>query len=355
MKSILCAALLAACVIPTVHAEVIPSAGYRDARVKNVAYDGNDVVKLLGRYGYSTVIEFAPGETIDDIALGDTLAWEVAPSRNNLFVKPREDSASTNMTVVTDKHIYHFMLQALAHRSKAPADAFFAVRFTYPAEESAKRAAALDADRAKLVLNGALPKPSNYNYWSCGDLQLRPTEAFDDGRFTYLRFPGAQEVPAVFVINSDNTESLVNGQMRGDLYVVFAVARKFILRKGNSASCVENRSFNWYGVGTPNGTTSPKVERTIKAASKPAPPVQTLPSSPNDQPAQQLRSQMAMPLESIPSAPQAPVALPSPPVTTPELQVPAASLAPVKSTRLPSTLPASLVANAFSTLNSHKD
>jgi len=52
--------------VSALRAEVLPAAGYRDARVKTVAYDENDVVKLVGRYGYSMVIEFAPGEAVTD-------------------------------------------------------------------------------------------------------------------------------------------------------------------------------------------------------------------------------------------------------------------------------------------------
>jgi type IV secretion system protein VirB9 len=264
--------------VSALRAEVLPAAGYRDARVKTVAYDENDVVKLVGRYGYSMVIEFAPGEAVTDVALGDTLAWEVAPSRSNVFVKPREDEAATNMTVVTDKRIYHFMLQALPHKKSSPKDAYFSVRFRYPAEEAAKRTAELEAQRAKAAL-ATSPKPANWNYWACGDRQLRPTEVYDDGRFTFLRFPGAQEIPAIFFVNSDDTESLSNGQMRGDQFVVFTTAKKLVLRKGKSVACLQNRSFNWYGVYTTNGTTSPQVQRTIEGSALP-PPLQTLPEPP---------------------------------------------------------------------------
>ncbi|MBS0174293.1 MAG: P-type conjugative transfer protein VirB9 [Nitrospira sp.] len=314
-KLALAAAIAATILAPTAFAEVLPTGGHEDSRIKTVAYDPNDVVKLVGRYGFSTIIEFADGETINDVALGDTLAWEVAPSKSNLFVKPREPHAATNMTVITDRHIYQFLLQAAPHRN-APAHAFFAVKFIYPADESAKKLATTDAARARQALDGSLPKPSNYNYWACGAAQLRPTEAFDDGRFTYLRFPGAQEVPAVFVINSDNTESLANGQMRGDLYVVYTTARKFVLRKGNAVACLENRSFNWYGVGTPNGTTSPKVERTIKSTptSATAVPSQALPPGQPASPPPPAPQRMSLEL---------PPGLAMPPMNLPNIGTPA--------------------------------
>ena len=89
-----------------------PVGGAYDPRVKTVAYNEDDVVVIVGHYGFSTNIEFATGENVQSIALGDSLAWEVAPRGNQLFVKPREDNATTNMTVVTDQRSYQFWLDA---------------------------------------------------------------------------------------------------------------------------------------------------------------------------------------------------------------------------------------------------
>jgi type IV secretion system protein VirB9 len=359
MKRIFIAFLLSLCGISAVNAEVMPSAGYRDTRVKTVAYDENDVVKVVGRYGYSTVIEFAPGEVVTDVALGDTLAWEVAPSKNNVFVKPREDKAATNMTVVTDKRVYHFMLQAARHTNTSPKDAFFAVRFKYPAEEAAKLAAEREAQQAKAAL-AIQPKPVNWDYWACGARQLRPTEVYDDGRFTYLRFPGAQEIPAVFIINSDNSESLANGQMRGDKFVVYATAKKLILRKGKSVACVENRNFNWYGIYTDNGTTSPHVQRTVQGIA-PAPPVRTVPaepaeeededSSPRPLPMPMPAMPMPMPMPALPGSPDGPATEPGGAMTPGVGAVPQASPAAGTGALVASVGPAKFTILPPATLN----
>ena len=277
-SALLCAAFLLTTAAGS--AEEIPVGTKQDGRVKDVNYSDSDVVKVVGRYGYNTLIEFGQGEIVTDLALGDTLAWEVAPSsnRNLLFLKPREDNAATNLTVVTDRRIYHFMLQALQHTNKPSSSAAFGVRFHYPMEAAAATARAAQEQRARAALQQE-ERPANWNYWACGAKQLRPIEVYDDGRFTYMRFPGAQEIPAIFLINSDGTESLTNGQMRGNRYVVFATAAKFILRKGNAAACIENRSFNWYGINTSNGSTSPSVQRVLKTDPLPAPDRGTVPRS----------------------------------------------------------------------------
>src|SRR6185437_8004484 len=187
-----------------------------------------------------------------------------------LFVKPREDNAVTNATVVTNKRVYQLSLDARHANGVSGARSrgmFFEVRFRYPDDQAAlARVQRAQADQARLLSKlDSKPKPVNWNYYACGERALWPSEVYDDGRFTYLRFPNAQEIPAIFIINADRTESLVNGEMRGDQYVVQTTARKLILRRGNSVACIENRGYNPWGVATPTDTTSPDVRRTIRA------------------------------------------------------------------------------------------
>ena len=50
--------------------------------------------------------------------------------------------------------------------------------------------------------------------------EIVPTLVFDDGRFTYFRFPGNREVPAVFHVQGDGSEAIANTRMEDDLLVV---------------------------------------------------------------------------------------------------------------------------------------
>jgi type IV secretion system protein VirB9 len=263
---------------PALWAETAPSHSRIDARIKEVTYNPSDVVRVIGHFGYSTDIQFADGEEVRSIALGDTLAWDIAPSGNHLFVKPREDHASTNMTVMTDRRVYQFVLDARAHiatGSKSNA-VYFLLRFRYPQDVAAAADAELKARIEKangLMVDSALrklPETRNWIYYACGDRVLWPAEVFDDGRFTFLRFPAAQNVPAVFEIGPDGEESIVDGAMEGDYYVVRHIARRFVLRMGKAVACVENRAFNVYGAPTPNGTRSWEVQRKVVPVPKSA-------------------------------------------------------------------------------------
>ncbi len=126
------AALFAICT--PAYAEKSPKAGPVDSRIRTVIYSPRDVTEIRGHYGYQTLIEFNKDETITNIALGDSLAWYVNPNEtgNLLFVKPVEDNATTNLTVVTDKRTYHFELNASSAKSSHAKNMAFHVQFKYP-------------------------------------------------------------------------------------------------------------------------------------------------------------------------------------------------------------------------------
>lgn len=121
----------------------VPSSGSRDTRVRSVNYDPGQVVRIVGRYKTSTQILFAPTEEISDVGLGNTVAWEIAPAGNSIFLKPREKQPPTNMQVVTirangERRAYQFELEAIDSTAR-DAEAYFMVQFNYPTDEAAQR------------------------------------------------------------------------------------------------------------------------------------------------------------------------------------------------------------------------
>lgn len=258
-----------------VSAAQVPTAGALDARIKTVTYNPSNVVRIIGHFGYSTDIEFASGEEVLSVALGDTLAWAVAPVKNHIFVKPREPNAATNMTIITNKRVYQFDLWGDMRKHEDRRDYYYQVRFLYPQIASAAAVRQADAKLVQAKLEAAV-KPRNWDYWACGPWSIRPTQVYDDGRFTYFTFPAAQKVPSITVVSDDESESTTNGVMRGSEYVVFSTGRKFALRRDNTVGCVENRAYNPYGVYTPTNTTSQDVRRVLKGSARTEPvPIST--------------------------------------------------------------------------------
>jgi type IV secretion system protein VirB9 len=247
--------------ISTAFAESPQYKSKNDRRILMVNYNPLDVVNIEGHYGYSTQVQFAPDEEIVGIAAGDSLAWEVAPVKNHLFLKPRTPGASTNLNVVTNERVYQFSLDGHKSLSKDKSnDMMFLVIFVYPQE---KQIAHLDNT---LLLNSAAktkPAVQNRNY----DIRTKggfgPTEVYDDGIFTWFKFPAGMKIPAIYAKTSDKKEAITNFHISDTEYVVVhELAPSFVIRFGKSETKVINRDFGKYASGNKTGAISPLVRRT---------------------------------------------------------------------------------------------
>ena len=111
-------------------AETTPLPGTVDPHIQRVFYDPDQVVLLQGALGWQIMIEFAPDERIENVSIGDSLAWQVTPNRRAklLFLKPLQRDGSTNMTVVTSERHYAFALSAGPRLASTP----WIVHFAFP-------------------------------------------------------------------------------------------------------------------------------------------------------------------------------------------------------------------------------
>lgn len=103
-----------------------------DARIKTYMYNPSEVFKLMMNSGYQSSIEFAEGEEVETISLGDLFAWKVNPVEHRLFVKPMEDDIHTNMTIITNKRTYHFDLFSKEPDGDVDPELVYVMRFFYP-------------------------------------------------------------------------------------------------------------------------------------------------------------------------------------------------------------------------------
>jgi len=248
-----------------------PEGGNLDERIKFIDYNPTEVVDIVVHYGYSTHIQFSNSEVVDKIAMGDRDAWSIGEVNNHLFLKAVKEKAGTNMTVVTNKRVYNFELSAhwsINGSHPIPNDMLFQLTFKYP-EEAKKKAEKIRLAKAleKELNSSPIANAGNQNYWAKGSEELIPNKAFDDKRFTYLTFANNKEMPAIFVINSDGTESLVNTNidpLNKDTIIIHKIAKQLVLRNGNAVACVFNQSYDPNGIRNVNGTTSSSVKRVLK-------------------------------------------------------------------------------------------
>jgi type IV secretion system protein VirB9 len=81
-----------------------------------------------------------------------------------------------------------------------------------------------------------------------------------------LRFAGNAEEPAIFVLNEDGSEALLNFSVDAGDVVLHRVARRLILRRGKLAGCVVNKGFSGVGERLNSNTVSSEVLRTVPGA-----------------------------------------------------------------------------------------
>lgn len=246
-------------------AETTPSRGLIDSRIRVAAYNGDEVYRLQGFVGYQIDLEFEPGETFTGLGAGDLEGLSFVGQDNHLFLKPKAAKVATNLTVLTNRRHYQFDYTA---RSQRPGGddhgVIYALRFTYPPSPS-QSAAEAAARRLDSQLDGAGNKRAqNTDYWYCGEPELRPVAASDDGVHTRLRFAASADLPAIFVRSEDGGESLLNFSMDSGDVVLHRVAKRFVLRRGKLTGCIVNRGFAGGGTRLDSGTVAPNVERRVQ-------------------------------------------------------------------------------------------
>ena len=199
-----------------------------DPHIQTVMYDPNGVVEIQGALGWQIMIEFGADERIENVSIGDSLAWQVTPNKRAkmLFLKPLLRNASTNMTVVTSLRRYAFALSTGPRSARTP----WILQFAYPAPV------------IEVVLEPPPPPPPvtlNFGYVRAGHPAVMPARVWDDGRQTYFEFAQDTPIPAIFAAGpGKKDESLVNVVTRGRVQVVQQTGRRFILRAGKHSAIV---------------------------------------------------------------------------------------------------------------------
>jgi type IV secretion system protein VirB9 len=268
-----------------------------DPRLREVVYDPRTVVSVPVKRGVVTHIVLDADESLTDVGSGfggdcgkPESTWCIAAQAGgrNILVKPKSTATGpNNLAVVTDQRTHAFRLVVLDDGDKRSPVYRLTVRAPAKRQAAVARAATHDAAAAlakplqvplppahEVVAERLTARPEVVNSvysiaQGAGSEDIVPTLVFDDGHFTYFRFPGNREVPAVFQVLADGSESLVNARMEDDLLVVDRVSRRLMLRAGSAVVGIWNDAFDLDGVPPVAGTTVPGVQRAMRADSHP--------------------------------------------------------------------------------------
>jgi len=222
-----------------------------DPRIRTVAYDPAAVIRLDGCFGYQTLVQFAPGEAIENIGIGDAAQWLVTPNRRGdlLFVKPSYRDTRGNMTVATNRRTYAFELSAQPTAACARGQVVYTLKFTYPKDDPTPAAAdappAGASSASPAARDDTLPAPAarNVAYSFTGARDNVPLRVFDDGKSTFFRWSDAATTPAVYAVGGDGMETTIAFTSQGDWLVAPQIAPTFVLRRGNAVATLFNDAY----------------------------------------------------------------------------------------------------------------
>lgn len=284
-------------------AETFPVPSPRDARIGFLDYVPDDVFVIRVALGVATRIILPPGESILETGVGfpascssETSEWCITAPKGEtqIWVKPFPGATSNNLELRTSAGDYSFHFLTRESAPKKPGatpersrDVFYRVIVRRPAPLPpvvTMPEAMIKATEAPTTpaTPPKYPTPTlrNYSYSkkAGGNKDIEPSVVFDDGRFTYLRFEKAQEIPAPFVIGPDGAEIRVpihstrlsgtaeqpNDPVEHDYMVLHRVAPAIVLRLGTATAELINDRFDKKGIETYNGTTDNEFIRVNK-------------------------------------------------------------------------------------------
>ena len=260
MKQVIAVAVLLP--LPALALQIPQSAKNGDPRVCNVAFNPDEIVDVTVPAGNTVTLKFGPNERVAYVSVSDSahLKFFVAEGSNGVWLKATDAMPAQPVSIRTlkeDGTPRDYTLQwtaldtpptpastdriALAsaaptvHVSEEPARPprmCYTIRFQYPADDAAAAAAKWRVaqaraknDAAEIALHQAPPAAvRNVRYVAMGDLQIGPTEIFDDGNTTELHFPGNMRLPTIYTVAPDGAEAVVGGVTTEDNGVVKVLA-----------------------------------------------------------------------------------------------------------------------------------
>lgn len=216
--------------VPASHAETAPRPFPQDSRIRQFTYHEHEVYRLDTYMRFITSIEFAPGESVESVQVGDSESWQIVRLERGdvLSIKPLIEGAYTNMTVYTNRRPYTFELRARSARPGSP-NLNYRVSFRYPGDEAERRRQVAERQA----------RPQNHDYYASGQTSsIRPISIHDDGRQTTFVFPKGARRPAIFAADAAGREIVVNVRHLEDASVVDRVSDLWTLRIGDEELCV---------------------------------------------------------------------------------------------------------------------
>jgi type IV secretion system protein VirB9 len=215
-------------------------------------YDDSFSYEIHTRPYRVTDIILEPGETVlEQPVMSENNVWEVAAgvSREggldvqHFFIKPSKLYLTTDMVIITDRHVYHLHLKSFPDRH------MLMVKWNYPpvfsnsltkgAVPSLSLPAGLEKEKA-LVDPAFLSFDYKISYSIFKKPLWLPRRVYDDGAKTYIQLDERvlhTESPALF----NNKDERINYRLSGDLMILDELIKKVTLRLGKESVKIEKK------------------------------------------------------------------------------------------------------------------
>ena len=241
------ACLLSFLAFQNANAEQQGMVSQHDCRVQLFNYNPDDVYSINTHIGKATLIELEQGEYLDDetgaIGMGDGESWSLVAKGNNIIFKPVKEQPETNILIVSNRRTYAFEL----HNNMMLPPTYIA-RFSYPEDNSPAqeytpkptemKKVGQTVDGKKIMIDAKY----NMDYMYRGHAQIKPTNVWNDGRFTYLQYNHAGDLPAVYRVLPDNSEMLVNTHVEDNTLVLQEISPVYRVRFGKLVGDLSNKT-----------------------------------------------------------------------------------------------------------------
>ena len=288
-------------VIPALLASVLPSApamglqapvpGKADPRMQTIVYSPGEIVHLHLVIGHTLTVILPNGFDVTESFGSDTKHLGIHLMKGTQFaiLKPIAEMPPKSFFIyatAADNAPKLFTFQVDVVPATGDSEDPYTLTFNAPAADAAAKAAnsrrwkAQQDERAKqaeLAAAANATADTNVKYVLQGkeiaDWDLLPTrEVGDDGHSTHFHLPQAR-VPLIYTVSPDGRETVPDCTPNSETHITpcHQLARQWRLRDGDGELCVFNRAFDPVGAQTPTNTSSPLIERTLKAAPNESP------------------------------------------------------------------------------------
>ncbi|MCY1271823.1 Type IV secretion system protein virB9 [compost metagenome] len=236
---------------PFVEAETMGWGSTADSRIQTAVYNPDNVYRLQATIGRTALVQLPDDESVNSeqglMTTGDPAAWSLGVNQtgNLIAIKPTtNEEPNTNLIISTNRRTYVLELKLV----NKVADSTYVLRFQYPEQKKAVIPA------RKFNDNPCAGAVQNRAYQKQGDMDLSPSEVWDNGTFTCLRFAANTPRPVLYQMLPDGTETLTNSRTVDNILVAHSVSKEFRLRLNDQVLALRTRqvgsSYNYSGTTT---------------------------------------------------------------------------------------------------------